>query len=121
MKKDMLIIEGISVSTIIGVHPWEQQVKQTLIIDLAISTDFRNAHNELSNVIDYSALVGSVEAFFLNQPFKLIETAADSLADFILSEYKCSSVEITMTKPGALRNAKHVKVCVYRTSSESEV
>ena len=45
---DTIFIKGLSITTRIGAHEWEQQIQQRLLIDLSIPVDFKGINDELS-------------------------------------------------------------------------
>ena len=40
---DMLYISGLEINTVIGIHDWEQDIEQTLVIDIEIACDITQA------------------------------------------------------------------------------
>lgn len=111
---DCLFIQNLSVSTQIGVHAWEQRIKQQLLIDITIPADFSNCQDELTHTIDYDALCQKVTYFVESQSFQLIETVANQVAQLIKEAFKVDAVTIAITKPHAVKNAAVIKVSVSR-------
>ena len=46
--------------------------------------------------------------------FQLVESLAEGIATLILGEFELPWVEVTVSKPGAIRGAKDVGVVIYR-------
>ena len=40
---DRILIEALSVDTVIGVYDWERSIQQSLSLDLVLATDIRSA------------------------------------------------------------------------------
>lgn len=113
-KMDTLNVIGLRVSTKIGVHAWEQKIKQTLLIDIVITTDFSECGDDLSKTIDYDALCALVTEFVESRSFCLIEAVANSVASFIKEQFNLTSVMVTVNKPGAVKNVRSIGVMVNR-------
>lgn len=111
---DTLTIQGLSVQTQIGVYAWEQKIKQQLLIDLTIPSDFSACHDELSTTLDYAVLSTRVTEFVETQAFQLIEFVANSVATLIQEEFKVKAITVSVSKPHAIKNAGMVKVTVVR-------
>ena|SRR3989338_5621479 len=111
---DQLNISGLKVSATIGVHPWEQAIKQSLLIDLSIPCQVADAQDELSQVLDYAAICQAVAQFIESQPFQLIETVANRIAELVKKQFGCSAITVTVAKPHAIPAARQVAITVNR-------
>lgn len=111
---DTLSISGLKIKTHIGVHAWEQKIRQTLVLDIEIATNIRHCQDELSNTIDYDALCRNLTTFIESHAFALIETVAEQVAQKIKREYSVPSVKITVSKPHAVSNAGNISITVLR-------
>jgi len=111
---DMLHISGLSIMTHIGVHAWEQRILQQLLLDIHIPTDLTTCNNQLDNTIDYDQLSQQVTAFIESTPHTLIETVAESVAQYIKTEFHVNEVTISVSKPHAIKNASNVTVTITR-------
>ena len=111
---DALTIQALSVSTQIGVHAWEQRIKQQLLIDITIPSDFSNCIDDIEHTINYDTLCQKVTSYIESQSFQLIEVVANSVAQLIKQEFKVNEVTVTITKPNAVKNAGIIKVSVTR-------
>jgi dihydroneopterin aldolase len=111
---DTLYIQALNVSTTIGVHEWEQRIKQQLLIDISIPSDFSKCEDNLTNTVDYDALCQKVTYFVESQFFQLIESVAHHVAQFIQEEFKVTQLTVAVTKPHAVKNAGIIKVVVNR-------
>ena len=75
---DSVYIQGLSVETIIGIHDWERKTKQTIVIDIEMSTQADRAavSDWIGYAVDYSAVSERVVEFAEASQYKLIETLA---------------------------------------------
>lgn len=114
---DKLVITQIKVNTKIGAHPWEQQCTQNIYLDLSFDTDAKQIAltDNLNEAIDYDKVVKHILGFAQQNHFQLIESFADKLASSILSHFPISHLEITLHKPGALKDAKSVAITLSRS------
>ena len=114
---DILLIEDLNVKTIIGTLPWEREVEQTILLNIKFAFDNKKAASQdhLEDTIDYSQVAEQVTAFANNSQYELIETLAENIAALILKEYPTQWVQIHLTKPGAIHNAKQISVCIERS------
>ena len=111
---DLLTIQGLSVQTQIGVYAWEQQIKQQLLIDVSIPSDFSRCDDDITKTLDYDALCKTITSFVESQSFQLIEYVANSVAQLIQQEFGVTTLTISVTKPHAVKNAGIIKISVTR-------
>jgi dihydroneopterin aldolase len=111
---DQLDIIGLSLSTRIGIHSWEQRIHQRLVVDISIPMDFTQCQNELKNTIDYDALTQRITSFVEDNSFELIETVAEKIATLIKEEFKVPKMTISVSKPDAIKNAANIRVTLTR-------
>jgi dihydroneopterin aldolase len=114
---DKLVINGIKVLTLIGVHPWEQQIPQHIHLDIAFQTNAAQIaeQDSIIDAIDYDKVVSHIVQYTQKHPFKLIESLAHHLANELLAHFPTEWVEVTLHKPGALKTAKDVAITVQRS------
>lgn len=111
---DSLNIRALKIATRIGVHHWEQQIEQQLLLDITIPTDFSSCEDSLEHTIDYDRLCRSVTEFVESKAFQLIETVANDVAELIHNQFHVEQVVVTVTKPHAVKNAGVIQVSVSR-------
>jgi len=111
---DILEVNGLHVTTTIGVHAWEKQIKQKLLLDLKLHTSFEDCNDTLTNTIDYASLCKTVTDLLESTTFDLIETVAEKVAIHINSEFNPSEIAIRVCKPHAIKNAASVCVSIQR-------
>ncbi len=111
---DQIDITGLSVSTRIGIHAWEQKIAQRLLLDINIPIDLSQCNNDLSKSIDYDVLSRRVTSFVEDQSFDLIETVAEKVAALIKTEFQLQQVSLKISKPDAVKNAANISVRITR-------
>lgn len=111
---DLLQIKALKIETRIGVHNWEQQILQTLLLDITIPVNLSNCRDDLGSTIDYDKICQTVEHFLSNNSFKLIETVANKTATFIKENFAVESLTITVSKPHAIKKANNISITVHR-------
>lgn len=113
---DKIIISNLKIDTIIGLYPWEKKVRQTLLIDLSLSTDIRKAasNDDLHHTINYEAVCQYVTELAQHNEYKLIETLAENIATTILENFSALSVGVTVKKCDNMTEVEYVGVSIER-------
>lgn len=119
---DRVFIEGLKVDALIGVYDWEREILQPLELDIIMATDIQAAaaEDDLSRTLDYAAISQSVTALVQQSGFKLIETLAETVAERIRSDFGVCWVQVKVSKPGAVANARNVAVQIQRGTEPSQ-
>lgn len=122
MAMDKVFIKGLSIQTTIGFFAWEKQIKQTLVIDLAMGWDIRPAalNDELDKTLDYAQISEQIEEFANTNQVDLLETLAERLAQFLMTNYHIPWLKLTLHKPNAVHNAASVGVEIERGQLSSK-
>jgi dihydroneopterin aldolase len=113
---DKVFIKGLRIQTTIGFYQWEKEIKQTLVIDVAMAWDTAKAafNDELAKTLDYAEISIAIERFANENPVDLIETLAERLANFLMDTYHIPWLKLTVGKPGAVHNSDTVGVEIER-------
>ena len=113
---DKIFIKGLHIQTTIGFFEWEKEIKQTLVIDVAMAWDTAKAaeNDELAKTLDYAEISTAIEAFSNENPVDLLETLAERMAAFLMSQFHIPWLQLTIGKPGAIHNAATVGVEIER-------
>ena len=114
---DTIFIHELKVSTQIGIFAWEQAIQQTLLFDLELNCDICAAgkSGQIQDAIDYAVVAEAVTSFVSSQSFQLIEQVAEQVANLILAQFSATKLRLTVTKIGAIANAKAVGVSIERS------
>ncbi len=117
---DRIFLRGLTAECIIGFIDWERRVRQTVVIDLELPVDCRQAAvtDEVADTVDYKKVAKRVLAFIEASEFKLVETLAHRLAMLLLEEFGLEWVRLQVNKPGAIRNSRDVGVMIERRRSD---
>lgn len=114
---DTVFVQGLELYCVIGLQPWERQVKQKVRIDLALDTDTRPAAHgdDPAAALDYKAVAKRVQQLVEESEYQLVEALAEAIAAAVLAEFpRAASVRVRLAKPGAVRFAESVGVEIQR-------
>ncbi len=113
---DKVYIEGLTFQTTIGFYQWEKEIKQTLVVDLAMgwNTAIAAENDELDKTLDYAAISEELVKFANDNPVDLIETLAERIATFLMAQYHIPWLKLKLMKPNAVHNATTVGVEIER-------
>lgn len=114
---DIIFIRDIRLETLIGAYEHERRQPRTLQVNIEIGRRELRAckTDELSDTIDYAAVVAFVRETFSSHTFHLLEPLAESIGDRILKQFDAHWVRIDLSKTGVLPNAREVGVRIERT------
>jgi 7,8-dihydroneopterin aldolase/epimerase/oxygenase len=101
---DYVSVRDLSVRAVIGVHAWEREVEQTLLVsvDMVAETDgvrTAAATDDLADALDYSAVADAIAAVLREGKFRLIETAAERVAGRLLAGFALTWLRLELRKP----------------------
>ena len=113
---DKVYIKGLKTDAVIGVYDWEQDIRQTLVLDLELASDNRAAAatDGIAEAVDYDAISKRILAYVQASEFQLIETLAEKVAEIVLAEFDIPWVRLKLGKPGAVAEAEDVGVIIER-------
>jgi dihydroneopterin aldolase len=117
---DRIFLRGLTAECVIGFIDWERRVKQTVVVDLELPVDCRQAAvtDDVTDTVDYKKVSKRVLAFIEASEFKLVETLAQRLAMLILEEFAIEWIRLSINKPGAIRNSRDVGVAIERSRAD---
>lgn len=102
-QMDKILICGLRVYAFHGVREEEQRKGQPFVLDLTLEADLTSAcrSDRLEETVNYSQVTRTV-LLAMDQPAKLIEHAAQHVADSVLETFsKVSAVTVLLKKPRA--------------------
>ena len=116
-SQDTLFLRNILVRCIIGIHPYERDKRQNLLISVTLHFPLgqAGATDDISHSVDYSALESHIVETIEMSSFSVIEAVAEEVARICLRESRVHAVEVTVEKPQALTYAQSVGVTIHRT------
>ena len=113
---DLISINRLRLSAIIGCWDEERRNPQPLVASIAISCNTKRAArtDALEETIDYDALSQLIASELASHSYRLLETAAQAIADICLKPPMAQAVTVTLEKPKALANADSASVTIFR-------
>ena len=118
MATDKILISRIDCLAVVGVTPEERSSKQRLSIDVEFLIDARKPArtDSLRDAIDYAQVAATVAHVCVSQPYHLIETIAERIAERVLSDYPTPGTRVLVRKisPVAEPGVEFVSVEVVR-------
>jgi dihydroneopterin aldolase len=114
---DKVFIKGLTIQTTIGFFQWEKEIKQTLVIDVDMAWNTANAaiNDELEKTLDYAEISKAIEVFANENPVDLLETLAERMAAYLMSQFNIPWLKLKIGKPGAVHNTDTVGVEIERS------
>ena len=101
---DAIFVTGLLVHAHHGVMRHEKKVGQQFVIDLELAIDLADAgaSDKLVDTVSYSSIVEAATRAFTAKSFRLVEAAAQAIADEVLASFpRVASVRVTVHKPHA--------------------
>ncbi len=113
---DVVLIEGLTVNTVIGVYEWERAICQPVVIDVKLHYDLSAALDEddLAHTINYKAVCEDIEQICHDTRAQLLEYLAGQIFKKLFESYPIDKIELRLTKPHAIKNAQNVGVSITR-------
>jgi FolB domain-containing protein len=113
---DKILIKDLLIRGIIGIHDWEREKKQDILINIEMETDTRPAglSDDFGDAVDYRALTKSVIGLVEESRFYLVEKMAEEIAKICLEDTRVILARVRVEKPGAVRFSKSVGIEVER-------
>jgi len=113
---DAILIRDLRVEALIGIHPRERHVLQTLSVDLDIGlpSEAVFTSDKVADTIDYEQVALRIRALAASGHFRLVETFADRVAALLTQDFGAPWVKVSAAKIGILPNAKFVGVTLER-------
>lgn len=115
---DKVFLRQLQMDAVIGIHDWEREIRQPIILDLELGSDIRVAAqtDSIADALDYHAVAERLTEFVRDSSFQLVESLAEACAGILLEEFGVSWLRLTVHKPDAVGNARSVGVSIERGS-----
>lgn len=113
---DIIYLSDLRIDTVIGIYDWERRIKQTVVFDLEMGADIRQAaaSDHIDDTLNYKAVAKRIIGFVEKSEYQLVETLAEKVAEIILNEFNVPWVRVRLNKQGAVRGARDVGVIIER-------
>lgn len=125
---DEIRLKDFVVPCTIGIYPEEARQTQTLRLNLVLYLDTSLAarSGQLGQTVDYSGLVKELRFILTQGHFRLIESAAEALAAYILAPQpadivraSCEAVHVEIVKPEALQGLSIPSIRIFREEHDT--
>lgn len=100
---DKIIIDNLEIFAYHGVFPEETKLGQKFLVSLILYLDTRKAgiSDDLAHSVNYGEVSHFAAKCLTERTFRLIEAAAEHLAEQLLCTYSIEAVTVTLKKPWA--------------------
>jgi FolB domain-containing protein len=114
---DKVVIKNILARGIIGIHEWERNKPQDILINLDLYTEMReqSASDNISECVDYSKVTKKVIHHAESAQRFTVEALAEDIAQICLDDPRVLKATVRVEKPGAVRFAQSVGVEIERS------
>ncbi|MFH1635293.1 MAG: dihydroneopterin aldolase [Chloroflexota bacterium] len=116
---DKVIISDLHVRGIIGIHPWERERPQDILINIVLFADLRKAGetDDIEDCINYQTIAENLRAHAEKAKRLTVEALAADIADLCLRVNGVERVRVRVEKPDAIKFARTVGVEIERSRS----
>jgi dihydroneopterin aldolase len=101
MMTDTMIFKGFRFAAHIGCYEPERSVRQELALEFeAVVQTIPKVHSDQPEhiVLDYAVVSQVLATYFQDNSFRLLETAAEGVAQLLLTKFQIESVTVDLTK-----------------------
>jgi FolB domain-containing protein len=114
---DKTFIKDILARGILGIHDWEREKPQDILINIELFTQERKpgASDDIAECIDYSAVTKKVIQHAESARRFTVEALAEDIAALCLQDKRVVKTTVRVEKPGAVRFARSVGVEIVRS------
>ena len=113
---DIIYLQQVRASTVIGWYDWERVKPQVVELDLEIGLPSARAcvSDKLNDTIDYDKVVTHIRTVMAEQHFLLLEALAEHIAQILLHDFGAPWAKVSVTKLGILHEVARVGVTIER-------
>lgn len=113
---DIIFLRDLRIETIIGIYDWERETRQTVVLDIEMSTDVARAaaSDDIKDALNYKDIAKRLIKFVGESQYQLVETLAEECAHIIRNEFDVQWVKLQINKQGAVSGSKDVGVLIER-------
>ena len=105
-------IKNLRLRTIIGIHDWERDQLQDVIINIKFDYEGRYAiqRDRIADTVDYKKITKRIIDMVNESSFFLLDALAGRILDLVLKEEGVIHATVAVDKPHALRFADSVSI-----------
>jgi FolB domain-containing protein len=120
MASDQIEIKDLLLRGILGINDWEREKKQDILINITLFGDLAPAgeSDRIEDTMNYRTLTKSVIEHVETVGRFTVEALAADIARMCLETPGVERARVRVEKPGALRFARSVGVCIERRPSD---
>ncbi len=113
---DKILIQDLLIRGIIGIHDWEREKKQDILINIVMEADCQPAgvSDDFRDAVDYRAVTKKVLALVEGSTYFLVERLAEEVAKICLEDERVVLARVRVEKPGAVRFSRSVGIEIER-------
>jgi dihydroneopterin aldolase len=119
---DLILVEGFTGSTVIGIYDEELHDPQPLVIDLQAGVPRARAcdTDRIGDTIHYGVVCERLRRLMAEHRVQLLEAFAEAIAEILLGEFGATWVRVKVVKPRKFDDVQAVGVQIERWASERE-
>jgi FolB domain-containing protein len=120
MASDQIEIKDLLLRGILGINDWEREKKQDILINITLFGDLAPAgeSDRIEDTMNYRTLTKAVIKHVETVGRFTVEALAADIARMCLETPGVERARVRVEKPGALRFARSVGVCIERSPSD---
>ena len=86
---DTIFINQLQLQTIIGIHDWEREKQQAVILDIDIGCSIKSAvqSDRIEHCIDYFSVCERIKELARTHQYQLVESFVEEVSRIILQEF----------------------------------
>ena len=117
----LIKIKNLRLTTIIGVHAWEDHVDREIIINAEIET--KNVASlttdNIADTIDYDEVVSKIKNLLQSKRFKLIEKMAAEIMQKIMEDKRIFRCKLEVDKVGVIAGVDSFSITLEQYGSQN--
>ena len=111
-----MFIRDLEILASIGIYEEEKRAPQRIVINVDLVVEEGPADDRIESVVSYEEVVKAIEAIVAKGHVNLVETLAERIVAFCLSDARVLQATVRVEKPDIISNARSVGVEIERLS-----
>ncbi len=113
-----MIARGIAVEMYVGIHDFEYQMPQTVIVNVEAEAMLPYRPRDIGECLDYTHMCDFVHAWKDRPHTELVETLLFDVVEFCFADARVTRVDVEILKPAVIAQADAVGVGLRVTRAE---
>ncbi|KAG8981663.1 trifunctional dihydropteroate synthetase, partial [Tulasnella sp. 427] len=119
---DQILVKDLELTAIIGIHPWEREMKQRVIVNLTLDVPRWEVSSSPPGGFDCGSWANRISEHVLESTYLTVEALITSIAEVALQPPTTAHrITVSLAKPSALMFADAPEIIVTRTPSDFAV